>query len=294
MKQGGMGRREFLKQSATLAVLAGAAGKAAADPASPVLKKALQIGMLPGGLSDAEKFKLAADCGFEGIEGAPVPDLDAAKKLGALARESGTPIHSIVYGGWDAPFSDPDPDVVERGVKGMETALHSAKAQGADTVLLVPVVVNAKATVEEAWERSHRHIPRLIPLAEELQVTIAIEVVWNNFLLESPEEFARYIDEFNSPWVQGYFDVGNVVAYGLPQDWIRALGKRMVKVHLKDFRKEGKKWVNLREGDVDWPEVRKALADVGYSGFLTPELSGGDEAYLRDLSHRIDLIIAGQ
>lgn len=296
MKTSSMGRRDFLKQSAAAALMVGLAGTAFSQtaPAPGAWKKALQLGMLPEKLSDADKFKLAFDCGFTGIEGGVVADLDAAKKLGDLARAAGTPIHSIVYGGWDAPLSDPDPAVVEKGIQGMTTALHSAKAQGADTVLLVPVVVNKKATTEEAWARSHQHIPKLIPVAEELKITIAIEEVWNNFLLDSASEFARYVDEFKSPWVQAYFDVGNVVAYGVPQDWIRTLGKRIVKIHLKDFRKEGKKWVNLRDGDVNWPEVSKALAEVGYSGYLTPELSGGDEAYLRDLSQRIDLIIAGK
>jgi hexulose-6-phosphate isomerase len=291
-----MGRRDFLKQSAAASLMVGLAGATAAEPApaSSPLKKSLQLGMLPQELSDADKFKLAKDCGFEGIEGGPMADLDAAAKLGELARDAGTPIHSIVYGGWDAPLSDPDPAVIQKGLNGMKQALHSAKALGADTVLLVPVVVNAKATTAEAWERSHKHIPTLIPLAEELQITIAIEEVWNNFLLDSASEFARYVDEFKSPWVKAYFDVGNVLAYGLPQDWIRTLGDRIHKVHLKDFKLEGKEWVNLRDGDVNWPEVRKALAEVGYNGYMTTELPGGDEAYLRDLSHRIDLIIAGE
>ncbi|HOC68624.1 MAG TPA: sugar phosphate isomerase/epimerase family protein [Candidatus Hydrogenedentes bacterium] len=296
MRNNFMGRREFLKKTAAVSMMAGMAGAMAEAPAPVpgVYKKALQIGMLPAALPDADKFKLAKDCGFCGIEGAPLPDLDAAKRLGELAHAAGTPIHSIVYGGWDAPLSDPDPKVVEKGLAGMTNALRCAKAYGADTVLLVPVVVNDKATTAEAWERSHTHIPKLIPLAEELKITIAIEEVWNNFLLDSASEFARYVDEFKSPWVQAYFDVGNVLAYGLPQEWIRTLGKRIVKVHLKDFRKEGRKWVNLRDGDVNWPEVMKAFAEVGYNGYLTPELSGGDEAYLRDLSQRIDLIIAGK
>ena len=211
MKNGSMGRRDFLKSAAAASVLAGMAGTAFAEttPAPGQWKKALQLGMLPEKLSDADKFKLAFDCGFTGIEGGVVADLDAAKKLGELARAAGTPIHSIVYGGWDAPLSDPDPAVVEKGIQGMTTALHSAKAQGADTVLLVPVVVNKKATTAEAWERSHQHVPNH-PLAEELKITIAIEEVWNNFLLDNTAEFARYVDEFKSPWVRAYFDVGNV------------------------------------------------------------------------------------
>lgn len=107
------------------------------------------------------------------------------------------------------------------------------------------------------------------------------------------------MDQFQSPWVKAYFDVGNVVLFGYPQDWIRTLGKRIFKVHLKDF-KMGKGWspvtaqfVNLGEGDVDWPEVRKALAEVGYSGTVTAELDEGDLAYLTDVSKRIDRLLLG-
>jgi hexulose-6-phosphate isomerase len=299
MKGKSMDRRDFFKHSAA-ALAAGMTGVITAGTAAaqekPGMKKAIQLGMLntPKGMSDAEKFKLAKACGYEGIEGGVIADLEAAKKFGDLAREAGTPIHSIVYGGWDAPLSDPDPAVVEKGLKNFEASLHSAKAQGAGNVLLVPVVVNAKATTEQAWERSQKLLPKVIPLAAELQITIGIEPVWNNFLLEKPAEFARYVDEFKSPWVKAYFDTGNVVKYGKPEDWIRALGKRTVRIHLKDFKREGQKWTNLRDGDVNWPEVHKALTEVGYAGFLTPELDGGDEKYLRDLSERIDLIIAGK
>jgi len=292
MKFDAMGRRDFLKASAGATLVAGLAG--AAEPAVGSLKKALQLGMLPEKLSDAEKFKLAKDCGYEGIEASPMADLDAAKKMGEAARAAGIRIHSVLYGGWEVPFSDPDPAVIEKGLKGMENALRTAHAMQADAVLLVPVVVNAKATKDEAWQRSHQHIPKLLPLAEELKVVIAIEEVWNGFLLDSARDFARYVDEFKSPWVGAYFDTGNVLKYGAPEEWIRTLGKRIVKVHLKDFIKKGEKWVNLRDGDVNWPEVRKAFKEVGYTGFVTPELAGGDEKYLRDLSGRIDLIEAGK
>ncbi len=297
MKHTLMDRRDFFKTTAAATLAAGVAGSplmaTAAEPTGS-LKKALQLGMLPNGLSDADKFKLAKACGYEGIEASPMEDLDAAKKMGETARAAGIRIQSVLYGGWEAPFSDPDPAVIAKGLKGMETALRTAHAMQADAVLLVPVVVNAKATTAEAFERSHQHIPKLLPLAEELKVIIAIEEVWNGFLLDNPREFARYVDEFKSPWVGAYFDVGNVLKYGPPEEWIRILGKRIVKVHLKDFKKQGEKWVNLRDGDVNWPEVRKAFREVGYAGFVTPELAGGDEKYLRDLSQRIDLIEVGK
>ncbi len=164
-------------------------------------------------------------------------------------------------------------------------------AEAAST-LLVPAVVDPATSYRDAWSRSQRVIrERLLPVATQLKVTIAVEEVWNKFLL-SPIEFARYVDEFDSPFVRAYFDVGNVVFYGYPQDWIRTLGARIARVHLKDFqldRPNGRfAWKNLGEGDVDWTAVSAALAEVGYRGYVTTEVSGGDAAYLRDLAGRID------
>jgi len=289
-------RRSFLKYTAAVTVgtgLLGASTFAAGEKRGARLRKAVQLGMLPKGLADADKFKLAKKCGFEGIEAEPMNDLDAARKQGRLARAAGVPIHSIVFGGWHAPFSDPDPKVIKKGLAGMETALRCARAMGAETVLLVPAVVKENVSYADAYKRSQKHIRKLLPLAEEVGVVIAIENVWNKFLL-SPLEFTRYVDEFDSPWVQAYFDVGNIIIYGYAQDWLRTLGKRIVKIHLKVFKRRGFQCANLREGDVNWPEVRRALDEIGYNGFMTTELSGGDEAYLRDLVRRIDLIIAGK
>ncbi|MEK7994418.1 MAG: twin-arginine translocation signal domain-containing protein, partial [Planctomycetota bacterium] len=134
MKEKAMERRDFLRYAAAAAavtVLPGRATPSHAGQTSAKLHKALQFGMLPKNLSDAEKCKLAKKCGFEGIEGSPMEDLNAATQLGKQAKEAGVPIHSIVYGGWDAPFSDPDPKVIDKGLAEMETALRSAKALGA-------------------------------------------------------------------------------------------------------------------------------------------------------------------
>ena len=291
-----MERRSFLKYAGVVAAAASLMSRSifAQDSQSDTkLHKALQLGMLPRELSDADKFKLAKKCGFQGIEASPMDNLNEARKLGELARQAGVPIHSIVFGGWNAPLSDPSPEVVKKGLEGMESALRSAHAMGAEAVLLVPAIVTETVGYGDAYKRSQDNIRRLLPLAEEMRVIIAVENVWNKFLL-SPLEFARYVDEFDSPWLKAYFDVGNVIIFGFAQDWIRTLGKRIVKIHLKDFKRSGYKWTNLLEGDVNWPEVRKALDEIGYRGFLTPELSGGDEAYLADLSKRIDRIIAGK
>ena len=289
------GRRDFLRYAAAVGIGAplmrrATAARGQTPPAR--LRKACQYRMLPENLSDAERFALAKRCGFEGIEASSViEDLAAAKELGALARQAGVPFHSVVYGSGPAPLSDPGPDVTEKGVASMEIALRSARALGADVVLLVPARVTETVSYGQAYERSQKNIRKLLPLAQELQVTIAVENVWNKFLL-SPLEFARYVDELDHPRLRAYFDIGNVILFGFSQDWIRTLGKRIVRIHLKDFKRQGYQWTNLLDGDVNWPQVRKALAEIGYSSYMTTELSGGNEAYLTDLAARIDKIIA--
>ena len=180
----------------------------------------------------------------------------------------------------------------------METSLRNARLWGAGVVLLVPAVVNPQTSYGEAWKRSQQVIrQRIVPLATELKVIVGVEEVWNKFLL-SPLEMARYVDEFDSPWVKAYFDVGNVVFYGYPEDWIRTLGQRIVRLHLKDFKLERGAgtftWKNLGEGDIDWVAVRKALDEIGYDGYMTTEIAGGDLAYLQDVSARIDRFLAGE
>lgn len=284
-------RRTFFGGMAAAAVGVSAARSGLAAASSPVRPKAVIWGMLPRDLSHEDKVKLAKACGFDGIEMPPMPADDTAKEIARIAHTHGVKLHSVIFGGWEAPLSHPDPAKVAEGKAGIENALRVAEMFGADNILLVPAVVNAEVRYAEAYERSQQHIRSLLPLAEELKVVIAVENVWNEFLL-SPLEFARYVDEFNSPYLRAYFDIGNVVAFGYPQDWIRTLGARIVKVHLKDFKKPEREWVNLGEGSVDWPAVKQALDDIGYKGFCTAELSSGDESYLRDLSGRIDRLLA--
>lgn len=294
-----MNRREFLIGAAATALAVGALrpiseaepmSQSSSKEAATQLKKAVILGMLPGSLSLDDRFKLARDLGFDGVEVPPVTDPAEIKAMRDAADKSGVAIHSIIFGGWQVPLSTPDEKAAADGIEALSAALAGAKELGADGLLLVPGVVNAETRYIDCYERSQRRIKTLIPTAEKLGVRILIENVWNNFLF-SPLEFARYIDEFKSPWIQAYFDVGNVIAFGWSEDWIRTLGHRIKKVHVKDFKKGPREWVNLLDGDVNWPEVRKALAEVGYNGYLTTELSGGDEAYLRDLSKRLDKII---
>jgi len=295
-------RRDFLK--ASLAVGAGLAAPAAglatlpSTPASTLLKKGLVIYMLPERLSYRDRFQVARDAGFDCLEAQTVTDPREAEAIKKAAEDTGIKIHSVMnMAHWGSPLSSPDPAVVAKGLEGMQTSLHNAKLWGAETVLLVPGVVNPQTRYADAWTRSQANIRQLIPLAAELKVIIAIEEVWNKFLL-SPLEFARYVDEFKSPWVRAYLDVGNMVLFGYPQDWIRTLGKRIVRVHLKDFKVKSKgfspfvaEFVNLGEGDIDWPAVRKAFSEIGYAGPFTCEVDPGDEAYLRDLSARVERLL---
>jgi hexulose-6-phosphate isomerase len=269
---------------------------AVAAPARLPIRKAVEFSMLPGKIPVLDRFQMARDAGFEAIECPTMPDAAAAEEVLAASRKTQLPIHSVMNSEhWRSPLSSADPAVVEKSMEGMRTSLRNAKLWGADTVLLVPAVVNPETSYAQAWERSQRQIRQLIPLAEEAKVIIGIEEVWNKFLL-SPLEFARYVDEFNSPWIRAYFDIGNVAIQAYPQDWIRTLGKRIVKVHVKDFsfKKRLAEFTPLLEGEIDWRAVHAALAAIGYQGTATVELSGGDAAYLKEVNARFEKILTGQ
>lgn len=302
-------RREFLKSSVGAACAASLGGGALANslaaraslkpPAYPPtlsIKKGVWFGMLPEKLSIADRYKMARDVGFEVVQAPTEPDESKAEEVKKAAEAANIRIDSVMnMDHWKYPLSSSDPAVVEKSLAGMRASLHNAKLWGCDAVLLVPGVVNPQTSYRDAWTRSQKEIRRLIPLAEELKVVIAIEEVWNKFLL-SPLEMANYISEFQSPWIKAWFDVGNVLLYGYPQDWIHTLGNSIVKVHVKDFKRKenGYAWVNLGDGDVDWPAVRQAFADIGYSGSAVTELEGGDEAYLRDVVKRFDRLVNGR
>jgi hexulose-6-phosphate isomerase len=300
-------RREFLKLlSAGLAasglpassVSAGVAPRRSQAQPSTGIKKSTLMSMLPKEGTVVERFAIAKEAGFEAIEIQTVSRDEEAAEIREASQKTGLRVHSVMNADhWRYPLSSGDPEIVNRSVRGMETSIKNATLWGCDTVLLVPAVVDANTSYRDAWIRSQRVIKeRLLPMARDAKIIIAVEEVWNKFLL-SPLEFARYVDELESPWAKAYFDVGNVVIYAYPQDWIRTLGQRIVKVHLKDFnfdRQNGRfTWKNLGEGDIDWPEVRRAFQEIGYNGYVTTELAAGDAAYLKDLSARVDRFLAG-
>jgi hexulose-6-phosphate isomerase len=289
-------RRTFVQSALALSAL-----PAAASERLPIAM-AVEYSMLPNTASILERFQIAKAAGFERIECPTTRSQADAESMKAASEKVGLPIHSVMnMDHWKYPFSSPDPAVVEKSLDGARVSIRNAHLWGAETVLLVPGVVNAQTTYHEAYVRSQPAIRKLLPLAQELNVTLALEEVWNKFLL-SPLEFAHYIDEFDSPKIRAYFDVGNVVLYGYPQDWIRTLGKRIAKLHIKDFsfrrdpaiHKLVADWVPLGEGDIDWNAIYAALKEIGYHGTATVELEPADAAGLKEINRRFNLILTGR
>jgi hexulose-6-phosphate isomerase len=209
---------------------------------------------------------------------------------------TGLVVHGMVdYIHWTQPLSSPDPAVRAKGVEVLQKCLKETKIYGGTTVLLVPAVVSKEVSYEDAYKRSQIEIKKCLPLAKELNIKILFENVWNNFLL-SPVEMMRYIDEFESPFVGSYFDVGNIVNFGWPEHWIHTLGKRIGKIDIKEFSRKianekGKGagfGVEIGDGDCDWPAVIAALKEIGYSGWATAEVRGGELEWLKEIAQRID------
>ncbi len=281
-------RRTFLKGSAaalaaTTSLLAGAA-----EPKS-AWRKAFMLGSVGSG-PVLKHFELLKEAGFEGVELLSPNDFDRDEVL--KARDAtGLAIHGVSGSKhWDNPLSSPDPAVVDRGLAAIRKSIADCKAYGGTTVLLVPAVVNAQVSHREAYARSQANIREILPEAEGAGIKIAIEEVWNKFLLSAPE-MARFIDEFGTPTVGAYFDVGNVVEYGYPQEWIRELGKRILKVHIKEYAKAKRFAYPLGEGEIRWPAVRSALINVGYEGWITAEVGLGDLAAMKEVVRRMDKIL---
>jgi hexulose-6-phosphate isomerase len=312
-------RRDFLGASAAAAAGVTLGARAVANDTKTKYGKALI------GNPSEQTFAAWKQAGFDGMEARGANASPAEAEQGRrLAEKAGMQIHSVLRG-W-TNFNNPDK--VAGDIESVKTALRAAQAYGATAVLLVPCRVGGMAMPEpwqfdiefdektghvsrvaagdntpfEAYLKAHNEatvasrkaVEKLIPTAEETGVIIAIENVWNNLWVQ-PAVFANFIELFDSPWVQCYFDIGNHVKYAPPQDWIRALGKRIVRCHVKDFKLNpdghGGKFCNIRDGSVDWPVVMQELDKLGKPEmWMTIEGSGG--LSLQERSQRLDAIIA--
>ncbi len=295
-------RREFLRAAAATAALGvlalpSDARSAGAAPKRPRIKKAVKYEMIKINGTTRDKFELAKRLGFLGVE---MDSPSAINRRAAVEAQAATGIriHGVIDSiHWNYPLTDPNPGIRAEGLAALETALEDAHTYGADDVLLVPGVARNGVTFDQCWERSQAEIRKALPLAEKFNVKIAIEVVWNDFIT-TPDQFVHYIDSFASPYLGGYFDCSNMVKYGVkPGDWIRKLGKRMVKFDFKGFSKakfaaKQNPWVPIGEGDEDWPDIVAALGEIGYDGWATAEVAGGGENELRDVAERMNRCLA--
>ncbi len=258
----------------------------------PALQKALKYGMIQVPGTVLERFELARDCGFAGVEIDSPLEIDRAAVV-AAAKSTGVVVHGVIDSQhWQERFSDPREEIRAKAVATLRGAIADAKTYGASTVLVVPGAVRdpEKENFQQVWDRSRAEIARCVPDAKAAGVRIGIEVVWNEFL-KTPEDLMRYVDEFEDPTVGAYFDCSNMIKYGVPPaDWIRRLGSRMIKVDFKGYSNT-LGWVAIGEGDEDWPAVMEALAFVGYSGWFTAEVDGGGREHLLDVSRRMDRIL---
>jgi hexulose-6-phosphate isomerase len=260
----------------------------------PLVKKGVCYGTLPNSLPEHRRLELAKEAGFDGVELSQTPDPKTIEKLAEMARDCGLEIPSVMCStNWPTPISSTDEAVRTEGIAGVKAGLEQCKAVGVDVLLVVPGMVTEDVRYSAAYEISQKSLRELVPLAESLGVTMGIENVWNKFLL-SPLEMRDFIDEVDSPFVQAYFDVGNMLIWGYPHDWIETLADRIKKVHVKDFDVRSRTFVGLLQGSVDFPRVMNALRGVGYDDYLTMEVSAYPqypEQFIRDSGAQLEAIL---
>ncbi len=290
-------RRHFIATS-----LAATAASALAQDATPKPKRNLQKAIMFGTLgikgSVKEKFQAAKDAGYEGVE--PNGGMENQEVIDALGATGLKAASVCCHTHWKQTLTHDDEKVREEGLQGVLTTLRDAKAYGATSILVVPGVVSATVPYDVAWERSITQIKKAVPLARELGVHISIENVWNNFIL-SPLEAVRFLDAINDPMVGWHFDIGNVLRYGWPEQWIKVLGKRINRIHVKEFNTDKMKNeglykgfdCDLGEGSNNWPAIMAALDTAGYTGWAISEQRGGNVFNgLQKLTAAMDKIFA--
>jgi hexulose-6-phosphate isomerase len=296
-------RREFIQTGASLLALASVTPAIVAAETTAANKRAHKKAIMWGTISlkgsILDKMKAVKAAGFDGVEMNSHLDQEEVLKARDTTGLEITSVCGVHH--WGKPLSHPDGKVREEGLAALMQTLRDAKAYGAGSILLVPGVVNNEVTFDVCWKRSIEQIRLAIPLAEELGVIISIENVWNNFIT-TEDQAVRYLDEINNSRVRWHFDVGNIIRYGDPIAWIKALNKRITRVHVKEYSRDramrtGDVWKGfnapLMEGANNWPGIMKSLDEVGFRDYLITEQGGGDSPEgLRDLCARLEKIIA--
>ncbi len=292
-------RRRFLQSASLLAASAllpsrdASAAPDIPDALAGRLYKTLKIGMIKGGGSLTERFQTAKAAGFQGVEmNFPGEDVEEVKKAVA---ESGLPVDGSVCGShWKIRHTSPDAAIRADALAHLKQALRDTRAAGGHSVLLV-VGKGEDGPESEIWPRSVENIAKAVPLAAEVGVQIVIENVWNQFLYDheggsgqTADKFVKYVDEFRSPWVGMQFDIGNHWKYGSMGGWIRQLGHRVLKLDVKGFSRKENKFTPIGEGDIDYADVRKALREINFHGWLAAEVAGGDLDYLKGVARQMD------
>lgn len=265
--------------------------------------------IFPKDMPVEEQFRQTRNAGFEGLEiplGEVIPidtGRDEARRIAEAARKAGVEIISLWVSGPISPnpLNSPDPAARARGVEALRKAVTLASWMECGALLIVPGRLGTgprfQIGYQDTWDRVSAEMKKVVPDAEKARVVLAPENVWNKFLV-SPLEMRAFVDQFRSPWVGAYFDIGNILQYGYPQDWILTLGARIKRVHAKDYklsaRAEQGRFVDLLEGDVDWKDVMASLVKVGYRGFISPEYGHrpDDPDQLRKISAALDKILA--
>ncbi len=294
-------RREFVKGTAGTLAATAAAGLVAHQPTSAAesdspsnaghIYKSVKWGMIREGDSVLAKFELQKELGYDGMELNSPANINRDEVVEA-SRTTGMPVHGVVDSvHWDQRLSSSDKAIRDKGRAALETAIRDTNFYGGDTVLLVPgKVTGADETHDHVWQRSRDEIRKVLPLASQLGVRVLIENVWNGFC-EQPEQLRDYIDDIASPWVGSYFDIGNHQKFAPSEKWIRVLGHRIVKLDVKDWGvKNG--FCKIGDGDVNWAEVRNALAEIEFTGWCTAEVKGGKRDRLTDIAQRMNEVLA--
>jgi hexulose-6-phosphate isomerase len=294
-----MNRRSFLKFSAGALAAAALLPPARAAASKRNLRKGIMYSTIGVKGSVLEKFRAMREAGFDGVE--PMGGMNRDEVLAAL-KATGLQAASVCcHTHWEKPLSAPDEATRQIGLDGLLLSLRDAQAYGATCVLFVPGVARNGVTYQQCFERSIAELRKAIPVARETGVRIALENVGNNFIM-APEQAVEYLDAINSEWVGWYFDIGNAGRVGPAERWIQVIGKRIFRIHIKDYRARPADPAaprsappKLLEGDTNWPAVMKALDGAGYSGWATSEQPGSQAADVdsaRDLAQRMDRIFA--